>query len=232
MKPFGLDHFGAVAVVVMAIVALVAWGRTVSSRSRERVGRVIGVLLVVHFAVDTGMRAAMLHYPWKELLPLHLCGALVFIGCGAFWSTNIWLRDAFCFWTFGATLHSLITPTSPAPFPDVRYLSYFSGHGLLVVAAAYLVLVMGHGTTWRSAARAFIALNAFTTVVAPLNLLLDTNFLYLRSKPPSPTLFDVLGPWPAYILSLEVVAVGSFALWTGVFRLTGRAASTLDASER
>ena len=31
--------------------------------------------------------------------------------------------------------------------------------------------------------------------------------------PPTTTLFDVLGPWPWYLLALELLALASFALW-------------------
>jgi uncharacterized membrane protein YwaF len=38
------------------------------------------------------------------------------------------------------------------------------------------------------------------------------NFLYLREKPWAPTPLDWLGPWPVYILSVELLALVLFGL--------------------
>jgi len=48
-------------------------------------------------------------------------------------------------------------------------------------------------------------------LVIPINLVLDTNYLFLRHKPVGITLFDAFGPWPWYIPGLEVVGTLLFA---------------------
>jgi len=42
-------------------------------------------------------------------------------------------------------------------------------------------------------------------LVYGINLLVGGNYMFLMHKPPTASLLDVLGPWPWYILSLEVV---------------------------
>ena len=77
-----------------------------------------------------------------------------------------------------------------------------------------LALVCGLGLTPRPGAwrRAWLALNALALVVTPVNLALETNFLYLRAKPTQATVFDWLGPWPLYLVGLEALAAGIFFL--------------------
>jgi uncharacterized membrane protein YwaF len=57
------------------------------------------------------------------------------------------------------------------------------------------------------------AIVGYATVIAPLNWLLGTNFLYLRHKPYGASLIDYLGPWPWYIASLALIAIVSFVVW-------------------
>jgi uncharacterized membrane protein YwaF len=76
---------------------------------------------------------------------------------------------------------------------------------------------------WGSLLRAAIALQLFEGLVAIVDWLLGQNFMYLRRPPPSPTLIDALGPWPIYLLSLEAVAIASFAVWLGILSASRRA---------
>ena len=42
-------------------------------------------------------------------------------------------------------------------------------------------------------------------VVFFFNQILGSNYLFIAHKPETASLIDVLGPWPWYILSLEVI---------------------------
>ena len=59
---------------------------------------------------------------------------------------------------------------------------------------------------------AWWVLNVYGAAVAVLDFLSGTNFMYLRQKPTSSSLFDILGPWPWYILGADLVALVFFRL--------------------
>jgi hypothetical integral membrane protein (TIGR02206 family) len=52
--------------------------------------------------------------------------------------------------------------------------------------------------------------NVYMALVAPINIALGTNYMYLFEKPKEATLMDFLGPWPWYILGLEAVGTALF----------------------
>jgi uncharacterized membrane protein YwaF len=53
--------------------------------------------------------------------------------------------------------------------------------------------------------RAWWVTLTLAVLVFGINFAIDANYMYLREKPPSPSLFDVFGPWPWMLLSLAVV---------------------------
>ena len=51
-----------------------------------------------------------------------------------------------------------------------------------------------------------VGLNCYALAVGGLDAIAGWNYGYLCRKPSEPSLLDFLGPWPWYLLSLEVVA--------------------------
>jgi hypothetical integral membrane protein (TIGR02206 family) len=208
--------------VALTIAAVVAVGRSLPEARARRLGRGLGVALPVFYGVDNFVRVRWLGFPLSQVWPLELCSALFFIDAVAFWSDREAVWDVAVLWTFAGTLQSMITPTPSAGFPSVEFVRYFLCHGLLILAALYGVFAMGRGVSRRGFVRAVIALQAFEIGVGVIDWAFRQNFLYLRYPPPSPTLFDALGPWPRYLVGLEVVAIALLLLWWGILRWAQR----------
>lgn len=89
----------------------------------------------------------------------------------------------------------------------MRWLIYFISHGLLVLAPLWLAIVEGFRPTLRSVARVLIGGNVVAAVVFVVNQAIGSNYMFLARKPGSASLLDVLGPWPVYLVWLEVLAL-------------------------
>ncbi len=108
---------------------------------------------------------------------------------------------------------TLLTPALTAAFPHPLFLLFFLGHGLVVIAVVYAMSAFGFRPCRRSLGFALGVSALYALAIAPLNLILDANYLFLREKPPSPTLFDLFGPWPVYLPVLIGIAAGLCVLW-------------------
>lgn len=222
-EPFGLLHLVTVALVLSVIALVVGWGRAIGVERARRGGRVIGAALLVYYVLEGFLRVGYMGVPPMLLLPCELCNALFFIGAFAFFTGRPIAFEVLFFWTFAGTVHALITPTPLEGWPSLEYVRYFASHGILILAAGYAVIALDRPMTWGSLLRAAIALQLFEGLVGVVDWALDQNFMYLRRPPPSPTLIDALGPWPLYLLSLEAVAIASFAVWLGILSVSRRA---------
>jgi len=152
-------------------------------------------------------------------LPLQLCDVAIFIASAALWTRHTLLVELTYFWGLAGTIQALLTPDLPQHFPSYPFLQYYIAHGGVVAAA--LVLVVGlrqHPRRLSVVGVAGLTL-AYAALVGVVDAATGANYMYLRSKPPSPTLLDVLGPWPWYILSATLIAVILFALLDAPFRL-------------
>ena len=99
---------------------------------------------------------------------------------------------------------------------------FFIGHGLVVWCALYAIVAYGFWPRLRSVGIAIVATVVYAACVIPVNLALDTNFLYLCAKPAMPSLMDYLGPWPWYVAGLfGLLIIVCFLCWApfGIVRV-------------
>jgi hypothetical integral membrane protein (TIGR02206 family) len=204
---FGPDHLAALALTLLVGTALIG---LIRRDPRGRVARGVrfvlaGLLLaaISAYLLNEGIRRPL---SVLDLLPLHLCDFLIFVAAYALLTLRAGASELLYFWS-GGTLLAMVTPNLAAGFPHPYFFVFFGLHGLVVVAA--VVVTFGCGRTPRegSAWRVFAWTLAYAALVGCVNLLFDTNFLFLCGKPAQPTLLDWLGPWPLYLATTALLAL-------------------------
>jgi hypothetical integral membrane protein (TIGR02206 family) len=219
------EHVGAVIAIVVVGTALVV-------AARRRPGpwiRVLAVVLVVDevswwvFLATGGGEPGQRAQP----LPLQLCDVAILIAAAALWTRSQLLAEVSYFWGLAGTLQAVVTPDLPQHFPSFPYFQYYVAHGGVVIAA--LVLVVGLRLHPRRFAVVKVAglTIAYAAVVGVVDALTGADYMYLRAKPPGPTLLDLLGPWPVYMLSAAVIGFVLFAILDSPFRLSQGSAKAL-----
>ena len=160
-------------------------------------------------------------------LPLQLCDVAIFIAAAALWTRQQLLVEVTYFWGLAGTIQALLTPDLPQHFPSYPYFQYYIAHGGVVAAALVLVVGLGQRPRRWAVARVAGLTVAYAALVGFVDAVTGADYMYLRSKPPSATLLDFLGPWPWYILSAAVIAAFLFAILDAPFRLRERRAEAL-----
>jgi hypothetical integral membrane protein (TIGR02206 family) len=213
------EHLVALGVIALAAAALVVAAR----RSPGRWLKVFAILLLVDevswwvYLLAGGVPGSKL----AQSLPLQLCDVAIFIAAAALWTRNQMLVEVTYFWGIAGTLQALLTPDLPQHFPSYPYWQYYIAHGGVVSAALLLVIGMRiHPRRWAVARVAVITL-AYAAFVFVVDVVTLSDYMYLRAKPSSATLLDILGPWPVYILSASLLAIALFAILDAPFWITG-----------
>jgi hypothetical integral membrane protein (TIGR02206 family) len=218
------EHLAALGVIAVAAALLVVAAR----RSPGRWLKVLAVVLLIDevswwvFVLAGGVPGSGL----AQSLPLQLCDVAIFIAAAALWTRNQLLVEVTYFWGLAGTLQALLTPDLPQHFPSYPYWQYYIAHGGVVAAALLLVVGMRlHPRRWAVARVAAITVG-YTALVFVVDLVTLSDYMYLRAKPSSATLLDVLGPWPVYIFSAALIGIALFAILDAPFRITRAAGRT------
>ena len=158
----------------------------------------------------------------KDHLPFQLCDWTILACVAALvWRRRLAYELAY-FWGLSGTLQALLTPDLAEDFPSLHFITFQLLHATVVVAVLYLTLGLGMRPRPRSILRAWLWLQVYTAVTAVIDWLLGSNYGYLLRKPAQASLYDYLGPWPYYLLSLEALSLVLFLACYAPFALLDR----------
>jgi hypothetical integral membrane protein (TIGR02206 family) len=215
---FSATHIAVLLILALLNVLMVQWQRRTASPSVRRGFRYALAAFLIGQEISYNLwRLANGMWSVGTSLPLHLCGAAILLSAVMLVNDSYALYEITYFWGFGGAIQALLTPDSTYGFPHYRFFQVFLSHGAIVTASVYMTFVVGYRPTLRSIWKTFLITNAYTGLIALFNLAVGGNYLFICHKPETPSLLDVLGPWPWYLLSLEVVGVAFFFLFYAPF---------------
>lgn len=205
---FGRAHLLALVVCGVAMLLLYQLGRRLRhARRLGSVAFVLGLILIGLEALKAWEGYAVAAEPWQELLPLHMCRIGSFICCAMLWLRNYRLFEVAYFWGIGGSLAALLTPDLQQGFPHFRFFGFFGGHSLVLASVLFAIRAFEFRPRLRSIAVVAWVTLVYMALVSGVNILLDTNYLFLSHKPEAATIYDYLGPWPWYIASVWGIGV-------------------------
>jgi hypothetical integral membrane protein (TIGR02206 family) len=205
---FGAAHLIALACVALVNILIIARGQTFTEPHRRFFRYGLATTLVI---VETSWH--LWNYftgQWtlQAMLPLHLCSALVWTSAYMLVTSSYGIYEFAYFLGLAGAVQALLTPDAGIyGYPHFRFFQVILSHGSIFTAAIYMTFVEGYRPTWRSLGKVIVYGNLYALVVFGINLLLGSNYLFIMHPPDTPSLIDMLGPWPWYILSLEGIAL-------------------------
>lgn len=200
---FGRGHLLSLAVLAAFGYATVRLGQAGGEETRRRIKRGMSAVLLVTFVEGHFWYA--FHGEWvvAERLPLHMCGAMVWVTIYGLRTDRPWARPLMYYLGIAGAIQGVLQPDSPYGPPHVRFVSTMLSHTTLVVAGLWVILVENHRPSLRSTLRTLVLVHVYAAVIFVFNLLAGSNYLYIVEKPESASLMDIFPDWPWYLLVLE-----------------------------
>lgn len=206
--PFSLSHLMAllsIALVAGALVAICGVGN--SGRKSRAVALGLASFLMLNDGAWFASQTVGARFMVGEHLPLHLCDVtLIFVIVALVTRRQFFYEFAF-FYGLGGTLQALLTPDLQADFPTHPFVKFFVSHGGIIVGIVFLSLVFAMRPSRGCVPRMILAGTVYMAAVGCFDWLTGSNYGYLCHKPQGASLFDVLGPWPWYLVSVWFLGV-------------------------
>jgi len=216
--PFGPDHVIVLLGLAAGSALLLVSGRCLRGRDDRALRRGLALALLSNEVI--AYAAALAHGVVR--VPLQLCDLALLATCWALLSPRPLIGEIAYFWGLAGSLQAVLTPDLREAFPDYWWVKFFISHCGVVLSVVYLAVTGRVTPTHRSVWTLFGLTNLYALTAGMVNWLAGTNFGYLAHKPVQPSLLDAFGPWPYYIIGMELAALASFYLYYAPFALATR----------
>lgn len=227
MTPYGTEHVIVLVLILVCSIALALWARRADPRRVDRALRVTGWLLLANAVLWTTW--GFMPWAWNidESLPLHFSDALRYLLPLAMILRRPWMIVVSCYWGLTLNMQSVLTPdVNYFVWVPLEFFQYWISHGSGVVVPVVLIWGLGYHPTLRGYEFTYAATIAWATLAFTVNMLAGTNYAYLNRAPAGPSILDLMGPWPQYLLVEAVVIAVAWALLTLPFVLHDRRRGT------
>ena len=203
----GTAHLGALIFLVLLNLNLIRF-RNTSDRTKATIRWLLALVLIVNELAWHYWNYINGLWTIQTMLPLHLCSALVWLGALMLITENYRIYEFMYFMGIGGAIQALATPgLGIYGFPHFAFFQYFLSHGLIITSAIFMTIVVGLRPTWKSMVRVFVWMNVYVVIVYFINNAIGSNYLMINYKPATPSLLDLLPPWPVYIQYMEIIGV-------------------------
>ncbi|GAE25129.1 hypothetical protein JCM9140_1102 [Halalkalibacter wakoensis JCM 9140] len=203
-------HIGALLIFIILVCTLYFFRHLAIMKSLGRYG-LISVLVISELSIILWTFSVGL-WDIRFTLPLQLCTISLYICTFMLIRKSYRLFEIVYFFGLAGAFQALITPDLFYTFPHFRFIHFFLAHFAIILSILYMVWVEQFVVTFRSMLKSFLVLNVIAAIAFLANLMTGANYMFLARKPENPSILDVLGPFPLYILSLQVIAFIMFLM--------------------
>jgi hypothetical integral membrane protein (TIGR02206 family) len=218
---FSATHWLTLITIVLVNLLIFLFRKQLRNNRVNRLARLVLAVILIASEISLQWWIGYIgDWDIQYSLPLHLSSITLILSAILLLTKSYKLFEFTYFAGVGSALQAMLTPDiSLYTFPHFRFVHFFISHGGIVIANLFMVLVESYRPTWKSVWKAFLYLNTYATFIFVLNLIIGSNYMYISEKPINPSILDYLGPWPFYILPLEIIAIVTFLILYLPFKL-------------
>ncbi|TCZ77783.1 TIGR02206 family membrane protein [Paenibacillus albiflavus] len=206
-QAYAPSHFVTLVILLCCAILLFVYRNKLRHTRYRNYVRIALVIILILSEISLNI-----WYVWQNLfdvkntLPLELCSISLYLCIVMLIWRSERIFHIVYFTGIGGAIMALLTPSLDYAYPHFRFIEFFAAHMAIILSVLYMVWIEQYRPTLKSVFLAMGFLNILLLVVGSMDYLVGANYMFLAHKPSTSSLLDVLGPYPWYLLSLEIVA--------------------------
>lgn len=210
---FGPAHIAALAFILLLNLLIILHFKNSTEKTKHNIRWTLAIILWVNEIAWHLWRVFTGTWTIQTMLPLQLCSIMVWVSAVMLVTKNYSIYEFSYFLGIGGSLQAVMTPDLGIyGFPHFRFFQTFISHGLIITSAIYMTVVEGFRPAWKSILRVTLWANIYMAVIYFVNTSIGSNYLMINAKPDTPSLLDLLPPWPYYIIFMELIGLATLLL--------------------
>ena len=174
-------------------------------------GKILAGIMILHMITQPIYDVLLFELPWKEEFPLHMCDFSMLAMIVYLLKQNapkILFHCAYFWGICGATM-AMATPDLEYGFPHGEYSPFFWGHGLILLAVFYVLMVRKERPILKDILKVIGVTLVLLIFVYIANLLIGppANYRYLVARPVDGTLMDYFPDPPLHLIGTIPLAI-------------------------
>ena len=206
IEPLSLLWWKGIISCFLVISLVILSLRNKSVEFRKKIIIYFAYLAIIVFVTTNIFSLIVGNWTIQEFLPLHLCNISYFICILVLFNKKQWMFEWTLLLALPSALNALITPELIWGSSNWNIFEYYFIHGSLILVPLYLTFLMNYRLRITSWWKTFIRAQIVFVIVYLFNLILNTNYMFLMTKP-SVNNPLIIGDWPFYILFVQLIGL-------------------------
>jgi hypothetical integral membrane protein (TIGR02206 family) len=208
--PFSTDHLITLAIILSLCIFLFVYRKKLEGK-RKLFRYSLAIIILLANAWYQLWLVSEQAWSAKKALPLQLSDLAALLAIVMLLTRSERIFQFMYFAGLGSAIQAIVTPDLyHFSFPHFLYFQSFVSHGGVVLGCLFMVVAFSYRPSIRSLWITVLIVNLYAVCLFFINKQLGSNYMYIMKKAGMNTILNILGPWPWYLLSGEMVMILSF----------------------
>lgn len=209
---YGVEYFTTILILMMLGVFIIQRASTISEQSQLKLQRILSFVISLAIITWTAIEIILGQFNLGEDLPLIFCNLIALLLPIYTYYNRQWLFEVLYFIILAGAIQSVITPALDYGLPHHDTIKFWIVHGGLIIFVFYSIVIERKLPSWKGILHSFLFVQGYVLLILGVNFLLDANYLFLRERPPTASILDLLGDWPYYIIVMDLILIPYFVI--------------------
>ncbi len=206
IEPLSSLWWKGIIICFVLISLVIFYLKNKTTEFKEITSKYFAYLAIIIYLTTNIFTVIMGEWTIKNFLPLHLCNISYFICILVLLNKKQWMYEWTLLLALPSALNAIATPELIWGSSNWHIFEYYFTHSVLIFVPLYLMFVMNYKIRVLSWWKIFLKAQIVFLIVFIFNLILDTNYMFLLSKPLVNNPF-IIGDWPFYILFVQFIGL-------------------------